>query len=531
MRIRQRFSLLLTAALLASSALSPAAAQPADTLRYALWSNPNGTFHPTLYFTNYDRDVLFNVYSRLYTLDEAQNPLPDLAESFTYQDDGRSLIIHLRDGVTWHDGVAFSAEDVAFTFQSAAAPDFPRDYLPFVQHLEGFEAYSTGVVADLPGITVIDPLTVKFTFDAPYAAAFATFADRPILARHIWQPIPIAQWNEATSALQNPIGTGPFRFVRFVSDQYVELERNDSYYGAPAQLSRLIYVVSNQQTSQTALINGELDIVPLSSWNPRDLQTFTDAGITIDEQVGTSAQYLTLDATDTRLSDVRVRQAIIHAIDRQALVDQLLFGHGITFNTNAHPDSPYYPDDLDPYAYDPDRAKALLAEAGWVDSNGDGIVDRDGESFDFALNFPTGNRTRELSAPIIQQYLRAVGINVELASADFNSTLSILQDPSVAFDGVLMGGTFRPGIYDNNHWWERFQNDRLVDLSDQFNATVDPDAQAQLVGDWLREVNAQAIRVWLYIPSIGFAVGPRVEGYHPYPYEPFAGVTNWRARD
>lgn len=526
---RVKLPSLILAAILACTGAGNALTQqqPAETLRYAIWSNPNGTFHPTLYFSNYDRDVLFNVYSRLFTLDEKQNPAPDLATGYRYENDGRSLVVSLRDGVKWHDGTTFSAEDVAYTFASSAEPGFPRDYSPFVQNLEGFADYSTGVSKELPGIEVLDPLTVRFTFRAPYAAAFSAFADRPILAKHIWSKIPVSQWAEATETLQNPVGTGPFRFVRFVPDQFVELERNADYYSAPAKIEHLIYVVSNAQTAQTALINGELDIVPLSSWNPRDIQTFTDAGIKIDEQTGTSAQYLALDSTDPRLSDVRVRQAILHAIDRDAIVQRLLFGHGVVFNSNAHPDSPYYPSDLNPYPYDIEKAKALLRDAGWSDTNGDGIIEKDGQPFTFTLNFPTGNRTRELSAPIIQQYLRTIGIDAQLISADFNSTLAILQDPSVQYDGVLMGGTFRPGLYDNNHWWERFQNDRLVALSEQFDSTVEPDELKVHVSDWLREVNDQAIRAWLYIPNIGFAVNPRVQGFHPYPYEPFAGVTKW----
>lgn len=142
-------------------------------------------------------------------------------------------------------------------------------------------------------------------------------------------------------------------------------------------------------------------------------------------------------------------------------------------------------------------------------------------------NLTTGNRTRELSAPIIQQNLNAVGIQTELVSADFNSTLSILQDSTREYDGVLMGSTFRPGQYSNNHWWERFQNDRLVALSDAFNSTVDPGALTQNVGDWLREVNDQVIRVWLYIPNEGFAIGPRVTQHAAHPYEPFGAVHRW----
>ncbi|RWR27359.1 ABC transporter substrate-binding protein [Sinirhodobacter populi] len=505
----------------------PAHAEDGDPIRYAIWSNPKGTFHPTLYFTDYDRAVIFSVFSRLVTLDEKQNPQPSLAESWDYSEDGRTLTLHLRKGVKWHDGQPFTAEDVAYTYQAEAAPDFPRDRPPFVKYLEGFEDYSTGKADSLPGIQVVDDVTVAFTFKAPYAAAFAHFADKPVLAKHIWDKIPLKTWNEASEALRNPVGTGPYKFVEFKPDQYVRLERNDDYFGGQPRTKTIIFRISNTQTAQSELINGELDIAEISSWNERDLQTYRDAGLRIVEQRGTSGQYLPFDTRNPKLSDKRVRQAIIHAINRQAIVDRLLFGHGAVFNTNAHPDSPYYPAGLDPYAYDPQKARELLAEAGWKDSDGDGILDRDGQKFVFTLNYPTGNRTRELSAPIIQQNLKAVGIETELVSADFNTTLAILQDPERSFDGVLMGGTFRPGIYDNNFWWERFTSPDLTGYADAFNSSVYPGVLRENIGAWLKGVNDEAIRVWLYIPNQGYVLGPKVTDYESHPYEPFAGIQNW----
>lgn len=507
--------------------VAPVSAQTGSVIRYALWSNPNGTFHPTLYFTDYDQTIIFSVYGRLYTLDEKQNPVPSLAVSHSYSEDGRTLTVKLREGVKWHDGKPFTAEDVAYSFGTQAHPDFPKDKPAFVKYLEGFEEYTSGKADTLAGIKVVDEHTVSFTFKAPYAAAFSHFADRPVLAKHIWEKIPIKNWNQATEVLRNPIGTGPYKFVEFVSDQYVKLVRNDDYFGGQPKTETIIFKISNNQTAQSELINDELDIAEISSWNKRDLDTYHDAGIRIVEETGTGGQYLPFDTRNPRLADKRVRQAIVHAINRQAIVDKLLFGHGRTFNSNAHPDSPYYPGDLNTYAYDQEKAKELLKEAGWGDTNGDGVLDKDGEKFTFTLNYPTGNRTRELSAPIIQQNLKAIGIETELVSADFNTTLAILQDPKRYFDGVLMGGTFRPGQYDNNFWWERFSSPDLTQHAEAFNSTVDAPSLKTQVGAWLRGINDEAIRVWLYIPNKGYALGPRVTNYSSRPYEPFADIANW----
>jgi len=529
--LRTALSALIVPAAVAFAAVpAQAQAQAGDLLRYAILSNPKGTFHPTLYFTDYDRAVIFAVYGRLITLDEKQNPKPSLAESWTYSKDGRTLTLNLRKGVKWHDGKPFTAEDVAFTYATQAHPDFTRDKPPFVQLLQGFEDYNSGKVKTLSGVKVLNETKVSFTFKKPYAAAFSHFADRPVLAKHVWEKIPIKGWNQATQQLLNPVGTGPYKFAEFRSDQYVKLERNDDYFGGRPKIKTLIFKISNPQTIQNELVSGELDIAEITNWNDRDLQIYQKANIRIVEEAGTNGQYLTFDTRNPKLNDKRVRQAIIHAINRKALVERLLFGHGVVFNSNAHPDSPYYPADLNPYNHDANKSKELLAAAGWKDSDGDGVLDRNGEKFTFKLNVPTGNRTRELSAPIIQQNLKAVGIQVELVSADFNAVLSILQDSKQQYDGVLMGGTFRPGQYDNNFWWERFSTPPLTAYADAFNSSIDEAVLRQNVGLWLKGINDEAIRVWLYVRNGGYALGPRVANYKAHPYEPLNDIVNWTVK-
>jgi len=499
-------------------------------IRYAIWSNPNGTFHPTLYFTDYDRAIIYTVFGRLFSLDEQQNPKPSLAEKYEYSNDGKTLTLHLKPGVKWHDGAPFTADDVYYTYATEADADFPKDTPGFVKQLVGYDDYHSGKTDQLSGIKVIDPQTISFTFVEPYAAAFSHFADRPILAKHIWDKVPVKDWNKATNLLRAPVGTGPYKFVEFRPDQYIKLERNDDYYGGKPKTKTLIFKISNAQTVQNELINGDVDIAELSSWNDRDLQTYKKAGIKIVEQPGMGGQFLSLDTRNKNLADKRVRQALVYGIDRQAIVDKLLYGHGEIFNSKDNPHSQYYPQDLNNYAYNPEKAKELLKEAGWTDTNGDGFVDKDGKAFILTLNYPTGNRTRELTAPIIQQNLKKIGINVVLNVADFNATLSILQDKNKVYDGVLMGATFRPGQYDNNFWWERFSTPQLDSYANKFNTSIDPEVLKTNIGGWLKGVNEEVPHVWLYIPNQGYALSNRVTNYHSYPYEPFGDVANWTVK-
>jgi peptide/nickel transport system substrate-binding protein len=502
----------------------------ATVLRYAVWSSPSGLFHPLLYFTDYDRNVIFVVYDRLVVVDQEQNFKPKLAGSYEFSEDERTITFHLRPGVKWHDGKPFTAGDVAFTYQATASGDYPNDTPDFATHLEGYEEYHNGSADSVRGIRVIDDNTISFTFSSVYAGTLAYFADRPVLAKHIWENAPISTWNEATSLLQNPVGTGPFKFSEYVPDQYVSLVRNPDYFDGAPRIDQFIYKVSNRDTAQAELISGELDIAELSSFNPSDLKLYEDNKITIVEHVGSGAQYATLDYNDPRLADVRVRQALLYAVDRKAIIDRLLYGHGIVLNTLLHPESYVYPDDLEPYAYNPEKAKALLAEAGWKDSDGDGIVEKGGQKFILTLNYPTGNRTRELSAPVLQQYWRDIGIETELILADFNSTLAILQNSATEYDAMLMGATFRVDSYDTNHWWERFEDSHEKDIVTRMNGTLDPASRGPLIQEWAKFHNEKVIRLWLYIPNIGYAVSPAVLNYGAYPYEPFNNIQNWEIR-
>ncbi|KOC89632.1 ABC transporter substrate-binding protein [Winslowiella iniecta] len=499
----------------------------AGTLRYALWSSPSGNFHPELYFTDYDRAVIFVTFDRLVMLDDKQGFKPSLATRYDYSTDGKTLTFHLHPNIKWHDGQPFTAEDVAFTYQATASGQWPADTPEFTRELQGFKAYHNGSADHLSGIRVIDAHTVSFSFNQPYAAALSYFADRPVLAKHIWEKVPVAQWNQATALLNNPVGTGPFKVKKFVPDQYVELTRNEDYFKGKPALESLIFKVANRDTAQSELLNGELDVAELSSFNPADLALYKKAGVNLVIQNGVSGQYLTINHRDPLLADVRLREALLYGIDRQGIINNLLYGNGQIFNAKIHPQDPAYPDDLNPFPHSVEKANALLDAAGWRARASDGIRIKAGKRLAFTLQVPTGNRTREQSASIIQQNLKAIGVEITINVGDFNSTLAILQNPKTPFQLLLMGGMFRPGQYSNNYWWERFSDAQLTQLGDKANSTVDNEPRIVLLKQWAKRQNELAMIGWLYIPNVGYAVNPQVTGYHPYPYEAFGNVYQW----
>jgi peptide/nickel transport system substrate-binding protein len=512
----------------ASQSSSAGSQNKVDTINYALWSNPSGRFNPQTYQTDYDRAVVFTVFSRLVVLDAKQGYQPSLAKDFVWADNYKTLTFDLRKGVKWHDGQPFTAQDVKFTYSATADGDFPNGTPEFAKHLKGFSDYSQHKTNDLAGITTAGDYKVSFHFDTPYSGALTYFTDKPVLAKHIWQNTPVKDWNSATQLLRNPVGTGPYKFVKFVDGQYVQLEANKDYFGGVPKTKNFIFKVINQDTVQTAVTNGEVDIAEISDWNPSQVSAYKDSGINVVEQTAVSGQYLSLDTNNPKLKDERVRQALVYAIDRKGIVQSLLYGHGKVINADVQADDPALPKDLNKYAYSKSEAKKLLAQAGWKDTDGDDILDKDGQKFTFTISFPTGNKVRELSAPIIQQNLKDIGIDATLSSADFNTTLAILQDSTRRYDGVLMGGTFRPRQFGGSNWWARWGTEgKAKSALDKVSSAVADNAYFSAAADYLNIENVQVPFVWLYSPSTGFAVRKQVQNFKPYAYETFANVNEW----
>ncbi|HML46616.1 MAG TPA: peptide-binding protein, partial [Clostridia bacterium] len=430
-----------------------------DTVRWGVYSSPKGWFHTGIYTDLYDSYVMQLTNSPLIVQDETAAELtfkPYLAESWELSEDSLELTFHLRQNVKWHDGVPFTADDVVFHFSSLcdarlnssrygtimAPVKGAAEYYAYTEALMNGKAEGLTPVEGVEGVVKIDDYTVKFVYNEPYPPAMTVFAGFGVFAKHIWEQYPIETWREC-DALSTPIGTGPYKFVKYEQDQYVEFTANEDYFLGAPKIKTFIYRIVNQDTAQIDLINGDLDIVSMIS-NPKNssLQIYTDNGMKVVEFADAGYQYMNIYTRDPKFSDVRVRQALAYAVNRQGIVDSLLDGHGIVLDAPMIASSWAYPKReegvLNPYEYSPEKAKELLAEAGWTDTNGDGWLDKDGKKFETSLIFPVGNKVREQSAPVIAQCLKDVGIDCTLESMDFN-TLSPRMVTGTDFELGLIG--------------------------------------------------------------------------------------------
>jgi peptide/nickel transport system substrate-binding protein len=397
----------------AAAPTAPAAAAPASgtaggTATLPIGADPTlNPWHPNAFVESlFVNRVLFGGLAKP---GKDLNPAPDLAASWKAADDGMNWTFTLRDNVTWSDGQPFTAADVDYTFnQIVLKPDAG--------------ANGRGNFSAVTDVKVVDPKTVVFNLKSPFAALPAYLAyNAGILPKHVFDgagdPWALNSFNKGT-----PVTTGPFKVQNFNAGQNVILTRNDTYYAGKPLLDQLVFkVVADANTQIAQALSGELQIMILD--NKAAVDRLKGArGISVQPRTLVQYYWLALNQTDPRFQDVRVRQAIEYAIDRNAIIQAIEKGYGSVANSAIVPAlKAYYDASLESrYAYDPAKASALLSEAGWTPSGPDGVVQKDGQPFSFTMD--VGQRgVLQPTNELIQQNLKKVGIGAELNSMEWNA--------------------------------------------------------------------------------------------------------------
>ncbi|WP_280770631.1 ABC transporter substrate-binding protein [Salipaludibacillus daqingensis] len=336
-------------------------------------------------------------------------PEGDLAEDWETSDDQLEWTFHLRDDVLWHDGEPFTAEDVAFTFNEITLND-------------ELGANNSSYFNEVNEVEAVDDHTVIFHMNSPVAAmpAYLSF-NTEIIPKHIFEGEE-DPWSVNSFNKDNPIGTGPFKMSEYTSGQSVLLERYDDYHGETALLDEVEYrVLSDVNTHVAQIMSGELSIFALDDLASVEQLENTE-GIDVLSRETPRFFWISLNQEDERFQDTEVRQAMVHAIDRQNIIDTTLQGFGTIANHGIAPAlEEYYNPDVPGLEYDPDRAIELLAEAGW-EQNEDGILERDGETFE--IDFEIGIQgDLEPISQLVQQYLIAVGFDINLETMEWNTMI------------------------------------------------------------------------------------------------------------
>ncbi|NIT59257.1 MAG: hypothetical protein GWN00_24455, partial [Aliifodinibius sp.] len=372
------------------------------------------TFNPLYSESVFAQEITHLMMLGLADLNEKSEFQPELAEYWERSEDYLSLTYHLKKDAVWADGVPVTAEDVKFTFDLlmdtvVASPR--RDITEFIQK-----------------VSVLDSHTVKFEFSQPYPYQIFDTAGE-ILPKHLLE-------NADRSALrshkigQSPLSSGPFKLKKWKRQQYIELVPNENYIGGRPYLDRVIFkIIPNETNLLTQLRTGEIDMmigVPPSE--VRRLKN-VNPGIKIYPVSGRVYYYTSYNMALAKFADKNVRRALTLAIDRQRIIDALLYGYGEVCVGHIPPMLEWaHNEEIQPLPYDQQHARALLAEAGWEDSDGDGWLEQNGRDFEFTLKTDASNQIKSDVAVIIQDQLKQIGVRVKLQLVEWTTLLDHLRE-------------------------------------------------------------------------------------------------------
>lgn len=394
-----------------------------------------------------DSVVYSNIFEGLTRFMADGSVVAGLASSWDISEDGLTYTFHLHDGVTFHDGTTMDAEDVKFSLDRARAEDSTNAQ----------KALFTGI-AD---VTVVDPLTVKVTLSAPNGSLLFNLA---------WGDAVIVAPESAANNATNPVGTGAFMFKDWVQGDHIDIVKNPDYWGTPANLETAsFHFISDPTAAFAAMMAEDIDVftgfpapenVPQFQADPR-FQVLI--GNTEGETI------LAMNNKQPPFDNKLVREAVAHAIDRQAIIDGAMYGEGTPIGTHFAPHNPDYVDLTGLSNYDPEKSKALLAEAGMPDG------------FTTTLKLPPPSYARR-GGEIIAAQLRAVGIQTEIENQEWAQWLE------TTFKGKQFGMTIvshtEPmdiGIYANPDYYFQYDNKDFQALMTTLTATTDPAARSELL--------------------------------------------------
>jgi peptide/nickel transport system substrate-binding protein len=370
--------------------LTPAFAQARTDVKVGLVLEPP-SLDPTAEAAAAVDEVLYaNVFEGLTRFAPDGSIIPALAESWEISEDGLTYTFHLHDGVKFHDGTDFDAEDVKFSLERINA--------------EGSLNAQKQLYADIAAVEVVDPLTVRVTLSKPNGNMIYNLA---------WGDAVMVAPESADGNKTNPIGTGPFVFADRVEGDRIELTRNPDYWGTPVRLESATFrFIADPTAAFAALQAGDVDTFPNFPAPETVAQFENDPRFRVVIGATEGETILAMNNGKPPLDNIKVRQAITHAIDRQAIIDGAMFGYGTPIGTFMSPANPDYVDLTAQSNYDPEKSRALLAEVGW-DPN---TV--------LSLKLPPVEGYARRGGEIIAQQLAAVGIRTESTNLEWAQWLS-----------------------------------------------------------------------------------------------------------
>ncbi|MCE3204146.1 oligopeptide ABC transporter substrate-binding protein [Paenibacillus sonchi] len=491
------------------------------TITYGYSSPFQGLFEPAFYEGEDDYQVLEFITEAMFRVKDDLTTVPGIA-SWQESDDHTVFTFRIRPGVRWHNGDELTVEDWKFALETIASPEYTGSRYYSVEMISGAEAYHKGKAKEISGIKVIDPYTLRITMNSVRVNALDNLWPYPMNKR-VYSGIAVKDMPDSDPVRKHPIGIGPFEVTNIQPGQLVEMKAFEDYYQGKPLLDGVKYKVFDDKEIVNLLDENVIDMATA----PRDayasLKQLDQVNILQSpelsyEYIGFKfgswdheAQKIVMD--NPKFADKRLRQAMYYALDREGIINQYSYGLGSLIETPV-PSSSWakIPDsEINTYPYSPERAKALLNEAGYVDRDGDGFrEDPKGAPFVIHYDAMTGSTTAEARTRAILQNWRDVGLDVRLNGGqlkDLNTFYEAVEndDPSVElFNGVwgLASDPDPSGLWREIDLWNypRFSSKRNEELIREGVGikSYDKEHRKQVYYEWQKLVNDE-------VPMIFFA--------------------------
>ena len=448
-----------------------------------------------------------------------------LADSITTEDN-KNFIVHIDDAATWSDGTPVTADDVVYTALRLASPVIGNTAMMYyVFEGVGDDGFVEEGAESIDGIQKVDDKTVQFTtkeempittFENSYARYLLTLP-KHVIEQYSEEELSTADWFNHPDVV-----SGPFIVTDFDVDHYISYEANKDYWKGAPKIDKLNIKIVDGSQLYAGLQSGEIDITQQTMSDiPQEDYESVEALDNVDVVYGSPVTNQSVFIQTKNVPDVKVRQAMLYAIDRQQILEELLNGHGEIVDGFLSSASPFYDESLTPVSYDPEKAKALLEEAGWDGS----------QTIRFYVN--SGDSTFVNAASIIAAEWAAVGIKAEIQTVDFATLMSVAGTED--YDVLAVQYTYAPvDPYPDVAWllggeesWTGYSDDTLNDALTKSQLTSDPEETKELFSVVDKKVQEDVPMFSAYVISAQGAVSKRITGAAPSVYGFFNDVQNW----
>ncbi len=476
---------------------------------------------------------MFVNHMTLIQYDAELNPVPYLAESWEVSSDGTEITFHLRDDVYWHDGELTDAHDVAYTYRRAVDPDtgYPNaGYFTYFDQGSG-------------GVEVVDSFTVRIRM-RPHADFIDPWSQVAIMPQHLLEDVPSAELTQHPYGTVCPVGNGPFIFTQHRQGASWTFQANPAFpeeLGGRPFLDRYIYrKIDNQTTILTDLLTENVDVHVAP--DPDQMQAILDSdAVDLKVYPHRMVTFVAWNARRPQLADKRVRRAITKGTNRREMVDALWMGRARVLNGTLPTIHWAYDESIgtEAMAYEPDAARALLDEAGWIDRDGDGVRENAQDvRLSIELKYNQGSNLRQGVAEIMQAQLAEIGIEARPVEMDFNTLISQITNPALRdFDGWVIGFTmgFKADDADLFHS-ERidgpfaFSGTQRADIDsylDRLPLTLDRDEARPLWKEYLELIVDEQPWTFIYVSDRMHGVNKRLQNMNVDTRGDWVGIKDW----